>query len=337
MRNTTLTALSGLQVGHWTDTEGGTGCTVILIPQGARASVAVRGLAPGSRELALLEPERTVQEVHAILLTGGSAFGLAAAQGVVQWLEERGYGYDTGVVRVPIVPAAVIYDLALGNPQARPGPEAGYQACQQASNAPVAMGSVGVGTGATVGKLLGMQHAVKGGVGSALSPLPGGGQVAALAVVNALGDVYHPETGKLLAGVRDPKTGKMLGSRRLLRTPGAFPGFPWRSSRAGTHTTLVVVATDVHLTKTQLRALAHQAHDGLARVIDPVHTAFDGDVVFALSLGEKPHPGPVILEAVTAWTVARAIVQAVQYARGLHRVPAASELSPAPESTPGEA
>lgn len=324
--NRTLTALPGLKVGHWTDLEGGTGCTVVLAPQGVRASVAVQGLAPGSRELALLDPERTVQEVHAILLTGGSAFGLAAAQGVVQWLEERGYGYDTGIARVPIVPAAVIYDLSFGNPQARPGPEAGYAACQAASSEPVAMGTVGAGTGATVGKILGPQHAVKGGLGSAWAPLPGGAQVAALAVVNALGDVYDPSTGTLVAGARDPKTGRMVGARRLLQNPQGLPPMNWRDQEAR-NTTLVVVATDVALSKAELRALAHQAHDGLARTLDPAHTAFDGDIVFTLSVGERPRPGPVILEAVTAWVVAEAVLQAVRRATGLHGIPGASEVT----------
>ncbi len=323
--NRTLTALPGLQVGHWTDLEGGTGCTVVLTPQGARASVAVHGLAPGSRELALLDPERTVQEVHALLLTGGSAFGLAAAQGVVQWLEERGHGYDTGIARVPIVPAAVIYDLSLGNPQARPGPEAGYAACQAASSEPVAMGTVGAGTGATVGKILGPQHAVKGGLGSAWAALPGGGQVAALAVVNALGDVYDPTTGALVAGARDPQTGRMVGARRLLQNPQGLPPMNWRQQK-GRNTTLVVVATDVALNKAELRALARQAHDGLARTIDPAHTTFDGDIVFALSVGEQPRPGPVVLEAITAWVVAEAVLQAVRQATGLHGIPSASEV-----------
>ncbi len=324
--NDTLTALPGLRVGHWTDPQGATGCTVVLVPQGARASVAVQGMAPGSRELALLDPERTVDRVHAILLTGGSAFGLAAAEGVVRWLEERGHGYETGVARVPIVPAAVIFDLAVGDARARPGPEAGYQACQAATSDPVPMGSVGAGTGATVGKLLGHGFAVKGGVGSAALPLPGGGLVAALAVVNALGDVYDPETGRLVAGVRDPETGRMVGARRLFREPEKLTAWMRGMPARGTNTTLVVVATDVALSKAQLRALAQQAHDGLARAIDPAHTAFDGDIVFALSVGERPAPGPVVLETLAAWAVARAVVRAVETATGLHGIPAASEL-----------
>ncbi len=325
--NRTLTALPGILVGHWTDERGGTGCTVILTPQGARASVAVRGLAPGSRELALLDPERTVEQVHAILLTGGSAFGLAAAQGVVQWLEEQGYGYDTGIAKVPIVPAAVIYDLSLGDSRARPGPEAGYAACQVASTDPVLMGTVGAGTGATVGKILGPTQATKGGLGSAWARLPGGGQVAALAVVNALGDVYDPSTGQVVAGVRDPETGRLADARRLLQNPQrSHPPLSWRA-RPGENTTLVVVATDVGLSKAQLRALAHQSHDGLARAIDPAHTAFDGDVVFALSVGEQPHPGPVVLEAMASWVVTEAILQAIRTAKGLHGIPAAGEIT----------
>ncbi len=324
-QNRTLTALPGILVGHWTDAEHGTGCTVVLTPRGARASVAVRGMAPGSRELALLEPERTVQEVHAILLTGGSAFGLAAAEGVVRWLEERGYGYDTGAARVPIVPAAVIYDLNYASSRVRPGPEAGYAACQAASDAPVEMGSVGAGTGATVGKILGPGQATKGGLGSGWQALPGGGQVAALAVVNALGDVYDPETGRVLAGARDPQTGRFADVRRLLRNAQDPPLFTWRP-RPGRNTTLVVVATDVALSKAELKALASQAHDGLARVIDPAHTRFDGDVVFALSVGERAHPGPVVLEAAAAWAVSEAVLQAVRHATGGHGIPAAVEV-----------
>ena len=325
MANATLTALPNLLVGHWTDREGGTGCTVILTPQGARSAVEVRGLAPGTREIALLDPIRTVQEVHAVLLTGGSAFGLAAAQGVVQWLEEQGYGYPTGFANVPIVPAAVVYDLNLGAPQARPGPEAGYAACQAASREPVAMGTVGAGTGVTVGKLLGLAHAVKSGVGSAYARLPEGQQVAALAVVNAVGDVYDPETGQVVAGVWDAEQG-FLNARRLLQSGQWKPPFP----RRGTNTTLVVVATDVALSKAELQVLARQGHTGMARAIDPVHTAFDGDVVFALSVGQAPRPAPILLEAYTAWVVARAILAAVHHATGLHGVPAAAELPFAP-------
>ncbi len=324
-QNTTLTALPGLRVGHWTDPKHGTGCTVVLAPQGVRASVAVRGMAPGSRELALLDPERTVQEIHALVLTGGSAFGLAAAQGVVQWLEERGYGYDTGVARVPIVPAAVIYDLSYVTSRVRPGPEAGYAACQAATDAPVEMGSVGAGAGATVGKLLGPRYATKGGLGSAWMALPGDAQIAALAVVNALGDVYDLETGAVVAGVRDPETGRFANARRLLRHRPDLLSFAWRV-RPGENTTLVVVATDVALSKAELRALASQAHDGLARVIDPAHTQFDGDIVFALSVGSRPRPGPILLEAAAAWVVSEAILQAVRQARGGHGIPAAREV-----------
>lgn len=321
--NRTLTALPGIRVGHWTDLEGGTGCTVILTPQGARASVEIRGLAPGTRELALLDPVRTVQEVHAIVLTGGSAFGLAAAQGVVQWLEERGYGYATGFAKVPIVPAAVVYDLNLGNPKARPTPEAGYAACEAATSDPVPEGTVGAGTGVTVGKLLGLERAVKSGVGSAWAQLPEGQQVAALAVVNAVGDVYDPETGRLVAGVRDDQ-GRMVGARQVVRQVKVVPPFP----RQGENTTLVVLATDVGLTKTELKILAAQGHVGMARAIDPIHTPFDGDLVFALSVGNKPKPAPVLLEAWAAWVTAQAIVRAVEAATGLHGIPAIRDLSP---------
>lgn len=319
--NGTLTDVPGILVGHYTNLEAATGCTVILTPQGARASVDVRGPAPGTRETDLLRPGRLVQEVHAVLLTGGSAFGLAAADGVMRWLEERGYGFDTGVAKVPIVPAAVIFDLAIGDPKVRPGPEAGYAACEAASDGPVPEGNVGAGTGATVGKLLGMRYAMKAGLGTASVRLAGGVIVAALAVVNALGDVVDPQTGTILAGTRKPVVGGFLDTNAALR------GHLGQTvlGLMGGNTTLVVVATNARLDKSELTTLASMAHDGLARAIRPVHTMLDGDTVFTLSCGDV-RGNLTAIGAAAADVVAEAIVRAVQKAESLHGIPALPDV-----------
>ena len=318
--NGTLTDVPGIQVGHYTDLEAATGCTVVLTPEGARAGVDVRGAAPGTRETDLLRPGRLVEAVHAILLTGGSAFGLAAAAGVMQWLEERNYGFDTGVARVPIVPAAVLFDLAIGNPNVRPGPEAGYAACEAASADPVPMGNVGAGTGATVGKLLGMRYAMKAGLGSASVRLANGIVVGALAAVNALGDVVDPASGAILAGTRKPVVGGFLDTNAALR------GHLGQTvlGLMGGNTTLVVVATNAHLNKAELTTLASMAHDGLARAIRPVHTMLDGDTVFTLSTGDQ-QGNLTAIGAAAVDVVAEAIVQAVKHASPLHGIPAWSD------------
>lgn len=296
-----LTDVQGIRVGHWTDTEGRTGCTVVLLPDdGAAASVDVRGAAPGTRETDVLHPDNQVQVAHAIVLCGGSAFGLAAADGVVRRLEERGVGVATPAVPVPIVPAAVVFDLTNGSATARPDADAGYAACVAAETGErCGSGRVGAGTGATVGKVFGPDHARPGGIGTASLPLPSGGTVAALAVVNAVGDVVD-EDGTVLAG---PGT-----VRRLLEAgvPTAPP--------VGTNTTLVVVATDVSLTKVQAHRLAVTAHDGLALSVRPVHTAYDGDTVFAVSTGvvEADDTSMLLLQTAAVEVVARAVRGAVR-------------------------
>jgi L-aminopeptidase/D-esterase-like protein len=269
----TITDVPGVRVGHWTDAEGRTGCTVALLaPQGAVAGVDVRGSAPGTRETDLLRPGMLVERVHAIALCGGSAFGLAAADGVMRYLRERDVGFETGVARVPVVPAAVIYDLGVGDPQAHPDADAGYAACLDAERGPaLAEGLVGAGTGATCGKLLGPARSAPGGIGSASLRLPGGGVVGALAVVNAVGDVVD-ESGRVLAGA---------GAWDAILT-GSLPGEP----AVGTNSTLGLIATDVALTKTQCRKVAELGHDGFALAIRPVHTMLDGDTVFAVSTSE---------------------------------------------------
>ncbi len=292
-----ITDVPGIRVGHWTDPVGLTGCTAVLAPpQGAVASVDVRGAAPGTRETDLLAPGRLVERVHAVLLAGGSAFGLAAADGVMAYLAEHGVGFPTQHAVVPIVPAAVVYDLGSGSAQARPDAEAGRHACVDAEpGSPCGNGLFGAGTGATVGSLLGPERAVDGGVGTASRRLPGGGVVGAMAVVNAAGDVVDG-AGEVLAGV---------GAVAALLEHGAGDGPP-----VGENTTLVVVATDVGLTRTHAHRLAVVAHDGLALAVRPVHTSYDGDTVFALSTGERSEE-PVVLETAAVDVVARAIRNAV--------------------------
>ena len=319
-----ITDVSGVLVGHWTDLDAGTGCTVVLCPQGAVASVDVRGGAPATRETDLLDPTCTVDRVHAILLSGGSAFGLAAADGVMRWLEERGYGFDTGVAKVPIVPAACLFDLPLGRSDVRPGPEAGYTACEVASDAASAEGNVGAGTGATVGKLLGFGQATKGGLGSASKHLGGGLVVAAMVAVNAVGDVVDPQSGQILAGARKPVRGGFVDSEAFLQSLAGQTIQDLASARG--NTTLAVVAVNARLDKAQARRVAMMAHDGLARVIRPSHHPFDGDIIFVLATGEVA--GDVgVLGVAAAQVVAEAVIRAVRAAQALHGIPAAQDLA----------
>ena len=320
MNNNTLTAVAGLQVGHFTDTRRPTGCTVVLTPQGAVAGVDVRGAAPGTRETDLLSPSNTVQAVHAIVLSGGSAYGLDAASGVMRWLEEHGHGLAVGPARVPIVPAAVIFDLWVDDfehnphtPRIRPDAEAGYQACVVANDAPVPQGNVGAGAGATVGKMNGSECAMKGGVGSA-SLCVNGVTVAALVVCNAVGDVLDPNTGQLLAGAR-----VSAQSRGLLDIRQAqLNGHTAAGLQTGSNTTIGVVATDAVLTKAQAQRLAQVAHDGLARSIRPVHTPMDGDTLFALATGASGQAADMmLLSTLAAEVTAMAVVNAIKAAQDL--------------------
>ena len=318
-----LTDIPGLSVGHWTNLEAGTGCTVILCPEGATAGVDVRGGAPGTRELALLDPVCMVEKVHAILLGGGSAFGLAAADGVMRWLEEQGYGYNVGIAKVPIVPAAILFDLPLGRADVRPDAAAGYAACVSAKAGPIAEGNVGAGTGATVGKLLGFKQATKGGLGTASKQIGRGIVIAALAVVNAAGDVIEPATQAIIAGARRPLIGGFANSMQFVEI--TLGQTLHEKAQWGGNTTLAVVATNVALSKTGATKVAQMAHDGLARTIRPVHTMTDGDIVFALSHGDKT--GDVgLVGAVAADVLGQAIVRAVRAAETLHGIPAARDL-----------
>jgi L-aminopeptidase/D-esterase-like protein len=319
--NGTLTDVPGFAVGHWTQLEAGTGCTVVLCPPGTVGGVDVRGSAPGTRETDLLNPINMVQQVDAIVLSGGSAYGLAAADGVMRWLEEHGRGIDLGVARVPIVPAAVIFDLAVVRPDVRPDSAAGYAACAAATTGPVAQGNVGAGTGATVGKAAGFNNAMKGGLGGASLTTPSGIVVAALAVVNAFGEIHDPSTGQIVAGPRRPGGGFFDTVQILVN---AF-GQTLASLRHGANTTLVVVATNAALTKPSATKVAQMAHDGLARAIRPVHTMFDGDTVFALSAGDKPGDTNLI-GALAADVTATAVLAGVRAAESLGDLPAARDL-----------
>jgi L-aminopeptidase/D-esterase-like protein len=311
----TLTDVQGLRVGHFTDLIGATGCTVVLCPEGAVAAVDVRGAAPATRETDLLRPENRVQLAHAVLLTGGSAFGLAAADGVVRYLEEQGSGFQTSVARVPIVVGAALFDLGLGSPSSRPDATAGYAACQLAGTGAVVEGNVGAGTGATVGHLLGRASAMKGGLGSASRRLSADTTVGALVAVNAFGGIVDYRDGRLIAGPRDA-TGRQVWTSRQIERLRERPGWP------GQNTTLAVVATDASLERPALLRVAQMAHDGLARAVEPAHTGFDGDAVFALATARRPGLDSTIVGAVAAEVLAEAIVRAVLAASSLGGVPA---------------
>lgn len=321
MMNNTLTDIPGILVGHATDTEAATGCTVVLCPQGTVGAVDVRGGAPGTRETDLLKPHNHVQEVNAILLAGGSAFGLAAADGVVRFLEDREIGYQSGAgFTIPIVSAAILFDLMIGSSDVRPGPAMGYAACESASDAPVAQGNVGAGTGAMCGAMLGKDFATKGGLGSASMALGGGLMVAALVAVNAVGDVLD-ESGQILAGVRQPPTGDhFIGTLNVMRDRAGQS--PIANDRE--NTVIGVIATNAALNKTQAYKVAQMAHDGIARAINPAHTMHDGDTIYALATGTV-QTDVSFVGAFAAEVMAQAIRNGVRAAKTLHGVRAYNE------------
>ena len=323
-----LTDVPVLKVGHFTLSERPTGCTVILAEGGAVGGVDVRGGAPGTRETDLLDPVNMVQQVHAIVLSGGSAFGLDSATGVMKYLEEKNVGFDVRIAKVPIVPAAVIFDLPVGNPKIRPNADCGYRAAQAATDGPVQEGDIGAGAGATIGKMGPPDKAMKAGVGTASIVQPDGLIVSALVVVNAVGDVIDPATGKVIAGLRGADGKSLVDVRALLRA-GAFnrPG-----PRPGENTTIGVVATNAKLTKTQASKVAQMAHDGYARAISPVHTPNDGDTIFALATGTLEGEANVgLVGALAAEAMADAIVRAATQSKGLPAMglPSASSVSAA--------
>ena len=319
-----ITDVPGIEVGNAQNAEALTGCTVVLMRKGAVAGADVRGGAPGTRETDLLNPINLVDKAHAILLAGGSAFGLDAASGVMRYLEERGIGFNTGTVKVPIVPAAIIFDLNLGSSRIRPDAEMGYQACAAATKNPPAEGNAGAGTGASVGKLFGMSLAMKSGLGSA-SVKAGGTVVGALVAVNAIGDILDPKTGAIVAGLRSGRVGPVRVGRgdyfadtfESMKKP-LGSGILGLATRA--NTVVGVVATNAKLTKAQATKVAQMAQDGVARAVRPAHTMLDGDTIFALSTGNK-NVNVTIVGSLAAQAIADAIVRAVKMAEGAGGLP----------------
>jgi len=315
-----ITDVPGIRVGHYTDRRNATGCTVILCPEATAAAVDARGGAPGTRETDVLSLANLVRRCHAVVFSGGSAFGLAAADGVMRWCAEHDYGFPTAARKVPIVTAAVLYDLGIGNPLAHPGAQEGYLAAVRARRGAVAEGSVGAGTGATVAKLLGADHALKGGLGTASIVGPRGIVAGALAVTNAVGSIYDPGTGECLAGPRGDA--------------GAFVALPEALERRTEqmdallqNTTLICVATNAALEPHQLQRVAAHAHDGFARAVAPAHTSGDGDIAFAISMGQlevKPHD-LTLIGTMAALAVENAVVRSVVQATGLKGVPSARD------------
>ena len=318
-----ITGVGGIRVGHFTDSRRPTGCTVLLFDHPAVAGVDVRGAAPGTRETDLLQPVNTVQQVNAILLAGGSAYGLDAATGVMRYLEEHGVGFHMGSIVVPIVPAAILFDLTVGDPKIRPDAQAGYAACQAASSSTVLEGNVGAGAGATVGKLFGSKCAMKSGLGTASIRIGQSGLVvAAIVAVNAVGDVFDHATGKILAGARTPDGGDFRNSMAQLMSGETG------SASSGAHTTIGVVATNATLTKTEVTKIAQMAHDGLGRTINPVHTAYDGDTIFAAATCTREGQANLTtIGAVAAEAMARAVNRAVLTATGIPGYPAHRDIA----------
>ena len=321
LANATLTAVPGIKVGHHTLSERPTGCTVVLIEDGATAGVDVRGAAPATRDTDLLDPAKMVQQIFGIALSGGSLFGLSTADGVLRYLEEKNVGIAYGGRRIPIVPGASIFDLAVGDASVRPTADCGYRAARAATAAPVVEGSVGAGAGATLGKFAGIERAMKSGVGTAAVAMPDGLIVAALVVANPLGDIVDPATGKIVAGVRAASGSGFADARVLVRS-----GTP-RAIRSGGNSTIGVVATNARLSKAQASYLAQLTDDGYARAIWPIHTIVDGDTVFAIATGTKAgDPDLVSLGALAADVMATAVVRAATQATGLPKLPAVRDL-----------
>ena len=317
-----ITDVPGIRVGHWSDRRAATGCTVVLAPRdGATPGVDVRGGAPGTIDTDMLRPGTIADRAHAIVLTGGSAFGLGAAAGVMRYLEELGVGFHFGNAYIPLVSGAVVFDLGIGSSSARPDAESGYRAAKVAKGGAVAQGSIGVGAGCTVAKAAGVERCLKGGVGTASERGPGGLIVGAIVAVNAGGEVVDSERGRVIAGPRGDKEGTFLNTIEVLRAGGTAP-------QPGENTTNAVVATNARLSKEGANRLAAVSHDGFARAIRPAHTLGDGDTIFALATGEIAIRQPqqfIPLEALAARAVERAIVRAVLMATGLAGVPSAQE------------
>lgn len=301
--------VKGLFVGQAENTEGKTGVTVVIIPNGAVCGVDVRGAAPGTRETDLLDPVNAMERVNAVVLSGGSAFGLEAASGVMQYLEEKNLGFDVGCTTVPIVPQAVLFDLSYGDYRCRPDKKMGYQACENATDETLQEGSVGAGCGATVGKLYDMQHCCKSGIGSFAQTLENGITVGALIAVNAFGDVL--ENGKIIAGTTNAEKTAFINTEKTMLQMASAPSFH------GKNTTIGIIATNAKLTKAEAKKIAAMAHDGLARAIRPIHTTLDGDTLFCLSTGEMESQAPVVdlIGTLAAKVTEQAVIAAVKKAK----------------------
>ena len=326
-----ITDVPGIEVGNAQNDEALTGCTVVLARKGAVAGVDVRGSAPGTRETDLLDPINLVDKVHAVVLAGGSAFGLDAASGVMRYLEEHGIGFNTGVAKVPIVPAAILFDLNIGDQAVRPDAAMGYRACEAASRTRPAEGNVGAGTGASVGKLFGTALAMKTGLGTA-SLRTAGIMVGALAAVNAWGDVLDPESGSIVAGLRSGKIGpvRVGGKEQFANTLQMIQGLPGRNilrMAARTNTVIGVVATNAGLTKTEATKVAQMAQDAVARTTRPAHTMLDGDTIFALSTGQRA-ANLTLVGALAAQVLAEAIVRGALLARSAGGLPGRGDAAP---------
>lgn len=320
----------GIKIGHSTDFDAITGCTVVLCEEGAIAGVDQRGGGPGTKETDLLNPVNNVQKVHAIMLSGGSAFGLDSASGAMIYLEEKGIGYSVGAHIVPIVPAAILFDLLIGDGNIRPDADMGYQACLTASTEEPEQGSVGAGTGATVGKLLGMTQSTKSGIGSASIKLPGGTIIGALIAVNAIGEVINPENNQIIAGLRSLKKGPISigGDEKFASTLDimrSYAGQKLLSMASRSNTVIGVVATNAKMNKSQATRIAQMAQNGVVRTIKPANTMFDGDTIFALSTGKK-NTDINVVGAFAAQVVSRAIINAVKNASSLGGIPAIKDF-----------
>ncbi len=316
-----ITDVSGIRVGHFSDFEALTGCTVVLCESGALAVADIWGAATGTRQLDALSPGHLVDRIDGLCLSGGSAFGLDAAGGVMKFLEEEGKGFDVSITKVPIVPAAVIFDLGIGDHRVRPDAEMGYKACLNARGGLVEEGSVGAGTGASVGKLFGVKRGMKGGIGTASMKSKSGATVGALVVVNAFGDVIDPYSGRILAGARaSEKSRRLVDSSKRMMEGAVRRGFGFLN------TTLAIVATDAHVHKGDLKKVARLAHSGLAKTICPLHTTFDGDIIFILSLGEKEADVNTI-GVLAEGALIHAVMRSVQRADGLGAIPAFKDIS----------
>ncbi|NIS63192.1 MAG: peptidase S58 family protein [Proteobacteria bacterium] len=317
-----ITDIDGIRVGHFSHFEALTGCTVLLCEEGAVAAADIWGAATGTRQIDALSPGHLVERIHGVCLAGGSAFGLDAAGGVMKFLEERGRGFDVGITKVPIVPAGVIFDLGVGDYRVRPDAEMGYKACMNARGDGVEEGSVGAGTGATVGKLFGVKCGMKGGIGTASMKSKSGATVGVLVVVNAFGDIIDPSSGRILAGARESEKSMELANSSKRMMEGAI-----RRQFAFPNTTLAIIATDVHLNREDLKNVIRLTHNGLAKTISPLHTTFDGDVIFALSLGKKEADVNTV-GILGEGALIHAIMRSVQRADGLGFIPAFKDISP---------